>query len=185
MEKVCKKCGVSQPLDQFPLVRKDKSWRAGECRSCRAVRTKAWNEESKEAIRAYKREWHQQNREKVLERVREWVKANPGKRRKNALAYYYRLQHAAIEAYGGYQCHWCGITEPLVLCIDHVNNDGRDHRREIGSVGGHKFYKWLADNDWPPGFQVLCMNCNHAKYRNGGVLPESLKGKCNDHPSRE
>ena len=45
--------------------------------------------------------------------------------------------------------------------------------------------KWLKDNGYPSGFQVLCMNCNHAKYRNGGVLPESLKGRCIDYPERE
>ncbi len=52
-------------------------------------------------------------------------------------------------------------------------------------MGGHKFYKWLRDAGYPDGFQVLCMNCNHAKYRNGGILPQTLKGRCNDYPGRE
>jgi hypothetical protein len=117
--------------------------------------------------------------------VNDWVLKNPDRRRKNALAYYYRLQHSAIEAYGGYRCQWCGIDEPLVLCIDHVENNGKAHREEMNSVGGHRFYKWLRDNAYPPGFQVLCMNCNHGKYRNGGVLPPALKGRCNDYPQGE
>jgi len=29
-------------------------------------------------------------------------------------------------------------------------------------------YKWLVANDFPPGFQVLCANCNMAKDRPGG-----------------
>jgi ABC-type uncharacterized transport system substrate-binding protein len=33
------------------------------------------------------------------------------------------------------------------------------------------FYKWLARNGYPSGFQILCMNCNHGKSRNGGVCP--------------
>jgi hypothetical protein len=183
--KTCTKCGVEQDIEEFYLVRADKPWRSGSCRACRGKRAKVWNEESKEAIRNYKREWHVKNREKVISKVNDWVKANPEKRRKNALAYYYRLQDAAIRAYGGYKCNWCGIEEPLVLCLDHVENNGRAHRKELGTLGGHVFYKWLKDNGYPAGFQVLCMNCNHAKYRNGGVIPPSLKVRCNDHPSGE
>jgi hypothetical protein len=27
---------------------------------------------------------------------------------------------------------------------------------------------------YPEGFQVLCMNCNWGRYRNGGVCPHEL-----------
>jgi hypothetical protein len=81
-------------------------------------------------------------------------------------------------AYDGYRCAWCGIDEPLAPTLNHINNAGRDHRKQIGSLGEHKLYKWLRDKGYPPGFQVLCMMCNQAKYRNGGKLPESLKGRC-------
>jgi hypothetical protein len=26
-------------------------------------------------------------------------------------------------------------------------------------------------NDFPPGFQLLCSNCNHGRARNGGICP--------------
>lgn len=171
--RTCKKCGEAKPLDQFEVTNKERGWRRHECRDCVRERSRKYAKESKRVI-------SEQEREQAVVRATNWAKANPDKRRKTSLAYYYRLQHAAIEAYGGYRCAWCGITEPLVLCIDHVNNDGREHRRQIGATGGHKFYKWLRDNGYPEGFQVLCMNCNHAKYRNDGVIPDTLKGRCND-----
>src|SRR5260221_360879 len=44
------------------------------------------------------------------------------------------------------------------LSIDHINGDGSKHRKEIG--GGGKIYKWLINNNFPSGFQVLCIPCN-------------------------
>lgn len=67
----------------------------------------------------------------------------------------------------------CGETEPLFLSLDHVNNDGASHRKVIDR---RKLYKWLARNHYPSGFQVLCMNCNHGKFRNGGVCPHQSMG---------
>ena len=176
----CKKCGKRKPLPAFESTNKERGWRRHTCKVCRVAYFTGWAAESRAHLQEYRREYHKKNRKEIILRVNKWVKANRSKRRKNALAYYYRLQDQAIMAYGGYVCNWCGITEPLVLCIDHVNNDGKKHREELGALGGHKFYKWLKDREYPKGFQVLCMNCNHAKYRNGGVLPQSLNGRCND-----
>jgi hypothetical protein len=88
-----------------------------------------------------------------------------------------RLRDLVFAAYGGYCCVCCGETEPLFLHIDHINNDGARHRREI--LGGKKssgqsVYRWLRVNGFPPGFQVLCANCNLGKHRNGGVCPHQV-----------
>ncbi|MDP9489573.1 MAG: hypothetical protein M3P28_05185 [Thermoproteota archaeon] len=44
---------------------------------------------------------------------------------------------------------------------------GRRHRDElkkmIGYRGNSALYRWLRDNKFPEGFQVLCMNCNWVK----------------------
>ncbi len=72
-----------------------------------------------------------------------------------------RLRDEVFAAYGGYRCRCCGETTPEFLHIDHVHNDGAEHRRRIGS--GSRIYEWLRKNQFPPGFQVLCANCNLAK----------------------
>lgn len=79
------------------------------------------------------------------------------------------LKQQVIEAYGGAVCACCGVTEESFLQIDHVNNDGALHRKTIPGTSGQKVYRWLKRNNYPPGFQVLCANCNVSK---------SLLGKC-------
>lgn len=96
---------------------------------------------------------------------------------------YKALKDEVFSAYGGYVCSCCGETEPMFLAIDHVNNDGAAHRREIaGSEGityrgatGKRTYYWLVKHKFPAGFQVLCANCNHGKHRNGGICPHQLR----------
>ncbi len=169
--RTCKKCGEAKSLGEFEVYNKAKGWQRWECNSCKTTRVKAWTEQSKDRLKAYYREYHDANREQIIKRAVDWQKANPEKRRTNALAHYYRLQHDAVMAYGGFECACCSEREPMFLSLDHVNNDGREHREQIGSTGGARFYKWLRDNGYPPGFQVLCMNCNHGRHRNGGVCP--------------
>ena len=60
-------------------------------------------------------------------------------------------------------CARCGITDLDVLCLDHKNNGGHQHRQQIG--GGGKFYTWIKANNFPDGFQVLCANCNMKKWK--------------------
>jgi hypothetical protein len=166
--KTCTTCGIGKPLDCFESVSK---WKRGQCKECRKAYFAKWETESKDLIRHGKQRYYQKNKEAIKNKVSAWVKENPIKRRKNALSYYYRLQDQAIKAYGGYKCSCCGESNPMFLCLDHIANNGKEHRKEIGSTGGHKLYKWLKNHNYPEGFQVLCMNCNHGKYRNGGVCP--------------
>lgn len=78
--------------------------------------------------------------------------------------------------YGGYECACCHETMIECLQIDHVNNDGASHRLSIGgpSMTGDRFYRWLIDNQFPAGFQVLCANCNLGKLRNKGICPHRI-----------
>src|SRR3990167_11349069 len=72
---------------------------------------------------------------------------------------------AALNAYGGVICAKCGVNNPIVLTIDHVDNNGAAERKILNGHGtGSKFYAWLKHNGYPPGYQVLCMNCNWLKY---------------------
>ena len=64
-----------------------------------------------------------------------------------------------FSAYGGAHCACCEEDAFEFLCIDHVDNDGAKHRREMrGNISS-----WLIKNEYPPGFQILCINCNFSK----------------------
>lgn len=62
---------------------------------------------------------------------------------------------------GELKCACCGEKEYQFLTIDHINGKGREERRKEGM--GSSFYRYLIKNNFPKGFQVLCMNCNFAK----------------------
>lgn len=61
------------------------------------------------------------------------------------------------------KCANCGESEIIVLSIDHINGDGSAHRKELRFKLGSTLYRWLKKNNYPAGFQVLCMNCQYRK----------------------
>ncbi len=57
-------------------------------------------------------------------------------------------------------CIQCGFTDLRALSIDHLNGGGNAQRRLIHAAN---FYVWLKNNDYPEGYQTLCMNCQWIK----------------------
>lgn len=76
-------------------------------------------------------------------------------------AYKQRLKMACLNSYGGPVCVGCGENNHECLAIDHIANDGAEHRRS--DRGAKNTYDWLRVRGYPPGFQVLCGNCNYLK----------------------
>ena len=72
-----------------------------------------------------------------------------------------RLEVLAHYSGGTMRCACCGQNRVPFLALDHIDGNGATHREEIG--GGASFYRWLKQNRFPPGLQVLCHNCNLAK----------------------
>lgn len=64
---------------------------------------------------------------------------------------------------GTLACVICGESRLPCLSIDHIHGGGRAHRRELGCESGIWFYQWLRRNDFPEGYQTLCMNCQFVK----------------------
>jgi hypothetical protein len=85
-----------------------------------------------------------------------------------------KLKADVMLHYGG-KCACCGTDDLEVLSIDHINNDGATHRRELRARGERFSYNWLKKNGYPPGFQPLCMNCNSAK-GHWGECPHCREG---------
>jgi len=57
------------------------------------------------------------------------------------------------------RCCWrnCECSDLDMLTLDHVKNDGADHRRE-GFSGGAVACSWLKRHGYPKGYQTLCAN---------------------------
>lgn len=65
----------------------------------------------------------------------------------------------AIQAYGG-KCVECGVDDLDMLCLDHINNDGAEHRKQYRST----MERWAKTHNYPPDvLQILCHNHNMKK----------------------
>lgn len=151
--KTCSSCKQEKPISEFYKNQNDH-----RCKTCNCARMKERYKKNPEKYRESALRSYRKFRE---DRIRQHKKRE--KQRKDIVFTYY----------GGYICACCGEDEQLFLTIDHVNNDGADHRREMGTPhqSGQRLYRWLVKNGFPDGFQVLCMNCNYGKHQNGGVCP--------------
>jgi len=101
----------------------------------------------------------------------------------------YRIQNRleALQAYGGEHpkcsCPGCNESHIEFLCIDHINGGGKRHYAQLRAEqkqtkekikpgmlpGGGALYRWLKKQGYPPGYRVLCYNCNTA--RSNGPCP--------------
>lgn len=70
-----------------------------------------------------------------------------------------KCKKEVLTHYGNGQlaCVRCGFKDIRGLSIDHINgNRGKDK-------DSRKLYRWLRRNNYPDGYQTLCMNCQFIK----------------------
>lgn len=145
-------------------------------------RNKEYRKNNPLKIKQWQRKWYHDNLEKMKikdrkyresrkERLKQYRKDKKEHIQRIGRDYRVKERDEVFTYYGGYRCHCecrCSEINPLMLTIDHMNNDGAKHRKEIGPG---KLYRWLIRNNFPEGFQVLCYNCNVGRWRNKGKCP--------------
>lgn len=73
--------------------------------------------------------------------------------------YQINLKLKVYQQYGN-ACNVCGCNKLEFLTIDHINNNGAEHRKKIYNI-----YSWLKINNYPKdNYQILCFNCNYSKH---------------------
>ena len=147
---------------------------------------KRWFQNNKEKMHKYRKKWRDKNKEKLKKDVNEWRKENPEKYRithnKNSRDERERKRMKILIHYGGNppKCACCGETIIKFLTVDHINNDGAKHRKEIYTKSwGGDITRWLTKNNYPEGFRILCWNCNCGRAHNGGICPHKER-TCSD-----
>ena len=79
------------------------------------------------------------------------------------------------------QCEGCRVDYMEFLQLDHLagvvcvcgvaHETGNAHRKAHNlGTGADRLWRWARANGYPAMFQVLCCNCNHAKF-NGPACP--------------
>lgn len=73
-----------------------------------------------------------------------------------------KLKEEVLTHYGGGKCACikCGQADLACLSIDHIEGGGTREKNEKG-IGS--YYLWLKKNNYPEGYQTLCMNCQFVK----------------------
>jgi 5'(3')-deoxyribonucleotidase len=101
----------------------------------------------------YYREKRQELRKKAIDRYAvncEEIKARLRNKHK-------KYKQKFLDLYGG-ECVNCAESNPNLLTIDHILNDGKQHRQEMGNT--RSVLKDAIDNYNPGRFRILCYNCN-------------------------
>ena len=151
-------------------IRSDEEKRKG------AERASAWRKANPEECKRRARASHARNREARNKVSRKNYRERKHLYRPQQKKYFMALRREFISAYGG-ACHCCGETLMSFLTLEHMNNDGAEHRRRVGS--GYGVYYDLRRRGWPKdeGITVACFNCNEGRRVNsGGPCPhEAMK----------
>ena len=91
-----------------------------------------------------------------------------GKRERN------KLKIEFLEAFN-WQCSCCGESDPRFLTLDHIENDGNEHRQNYNE---QQIMYQAKKAGWPKDrYQCLCFNCNCGKSVNRGVCPHKCQTK--------
>ena len=111
-----------------------------------------------------------------------YQKFDSKKRKEKYEILYPKLRLAALEYYGNgkLECICCGETNTRFLTLDHINNNGKQHRKQIGNGN---LLAWIKRNNFPKGFQTLCFNCNSGRALNKGICPHKENVKTNKSPN--
>lgn len=125
-------------------------------------------EKRKEYQKLYRR--RPEEKAKRAERSKQERLEDPSRIQKNIKAYKVRLKAEVFAAYGNKcSCPGCNIADPRFLTLDHVNNDGAQHRKKVKS--GTQVLLWAKRNNFPPSLRLMCWNCNCARQWNDGICP--------------
>jgi len=132
--KYCPRCKLMKPIDEFYKSPSRYDGLRVYCKVCTLM---------------ISRESYYKNHESSMERQR------VGRQRvkKEVLAHY---------SAGSLACIQCGYSDIRALSIDHIGGGGSKHKRILGRAGT-AFYRWLKEQHYPEGYQVLCMNCQFVK----------------------
>lgn len=129
---------------------------------------------TREEVNKYHADWGRTHRERVKRTLAKCYQKHAEKRRQYAREYTQKnlaniiekrqqIKRDVLAHYGNGKlaCVKCGENRLACLSADHINGEGNTHRRLVGK--GNMVYRWLKKNNYPDGYQTLCMNCQFIK----------------------
>lgn len=141
-------------------------WKSPKGKAMKSRADAGYYERNGEAVREKRRErWDGMTTEERLDegRIRRAAQ-DPDVRRERKRNDQTKIKREVIEGYGG-RCACCDNDYMPHLTLDHIHENGAEHRRQENA---RSLYRRLRREGFPQGdYQVLCFNCNWAKYHLG------------------
>lgn len=131
-------------------------------------------------------EYYEKNKDKILKQHFEYLETHREEMEKSWKEYALTTKGKRLEDkiivlthYGNGKCACvkCGYSDIRALSIDHINGGGRQHFKEIKV----HIYGWLIKNNFPDGYQTLCMNDQWVKRSENEELAHRGRGKNNKY----
>ena len=156
----CKSCGTVLTDDTwYPSSRKSRNY---QCQKCVNIQTLRYQRKHRKWFRDYRRQY----REIKKDEISKWYRDYRSQLRDEVLSHYSGTNPPqCANPYGEHDKPYTTIE---ALALDHINGGGNEERKQRGS--GPTFYLWLKKHNFPPGYQILCANCNWIKWRGQKTL---------------
>jgi hypothetical protein len=135
--KTCSECRETKPIGDFSVDKSKKSGYMIRCKPCDRARARRYYTENRDKRRAYD---HQKAHGRAQDRL--------------------ALRKAALRIYGGV-CVVCGTAANLEF--DHVNGDGRNHRKLEGPFAMVRRIVQTGERLTDVELQLLCFDHHHEK----------------------
>jgi hypothetical protein len=131
---------------------------------------------SPERVREYNKRYRELFPERVKQASKNWVTRNRERDKKRKHDYFFKRKkyyrekrrkenfELKLEVFSFYtnkkmKCEFCEERRIECLQLDHIHNNGSKEREKLNRRGTN-FYRWLKQNGFPEGYQILCANCN-------------------------
>ena len=117
----------------------------------------------KEYFKKYNKKHYQENKEEIHIKSSRYYQKHRDEISKQKMERQQKIKKEIILHYASeIKCQRCGFSDMRALSIDHINGGGVKHKKKLKLLG-FDFYRWLIKNNYPEGYQVLCMNCQWIK----------------------
>jgi len=151
----CTKCKMLKPNSKFMARERKNGKKDRVCKKCHSLDVLTKTNLGSDVLKQLKYDWN--SRDGLIEHLQKYRKKTRNKLSKQ----HQELRREIITYYGGDppKCAICECDLYEVLSVDHLFNNGANHRRQVGS----NIYASIKKDNFPQEFQVLCRNCNWLK----------------------
>tara|TARA_B100001123_G_C14787965_1_gene819229 strand:- start:64 stop:663 length:600 start_codon:yes stop_codon:yes gene_type:complete len=123
----------------------------------------------------YSKKYYQENRAYYLQKARKDREENGEHINKLRRERQSKIKEEVYRHYGNgkIMCVCCGESNIKFLTLDHIHNNGKQHR----SGKSFRLAVWAKKNNYPSTLQVMCMNCNWARSKESDKICPHKKFK--------